>query len=246
MEMDREEDAGAHAGEGRAPLVSPEGGRHDEAPRPPGAEPGLHALTTALARVMDAVPAELVLCTAAGSILHANHPARKRVDAEEHRRSIREEIRYLCVGLHLQIVEEAGDDETEAAARAERCVTLGGTEVHLRAVDLGVPRQGRSPAILVLLDVQDPLSDRELRQLGLTRAEIRIARLVVQGRTNREIAHALSISVHTVRHHVQHIHDKVGVRSRAQLTRALHDQDGRAAAPRPSPAAVAEGRRRRG
>ena len=29
-------------------------------------ELGLHALTTALARVMDAVPAELILCTAAG------------------------------------------------------------------------------------------------------------------------------------------------------------------------------------
>lgn len=135
------------------------------------------------------------------------------------------------MALHLQIAETAEGADAEAVCRAERRVTVDGAEMHLRAVDLGVPRHGRSPAILVQLDFQDPLSDGELRQLGLTRAEIRIARLVVQGRTNREIAHTLSISIHTVRHHVQHIHDKVGVRSRTQLAKSLHKRDDRILAP---------------
>jgi len=203
-------------------------------PARPGAEISLHTLTTALARVMDALPAELVLCSPAGSILHANHPARKRLDAGETRKSIGEEIRFLCVGLHLQIEEEAGREKTEFAPQTERHVTLGGTEVHLRAVDLGVPRHGRSPATLVLLDSQDPLTDRDLEQQGLTPAEIRIARLVMRGRTNREIALSLSVSVHTVRHHVQHIHDKVGVRSRTQLTETLRLHKDRILARRPS------------
>jgi DNA-binding CsgD family transcriptional regulator len=73
-----------------------------------------------------------------------------------------------------------------------------------------------------------------LVQAGLTRAEIRIARLVMRGRTNREIAVALSISIHTVRHHVQHIHDKVGVRSRTQLMDTLRMHKDRTAAPGPS------------
>jgi DNA-binding CsgD family transcriptional regulator len=103
----------------------------------------------------------------------------------------------------------------------ERRVTLDGSEVHLRAVDLGVPRHGGGPAILVLIDSRDPLLDRDLEEAGLTRVEIRIARLVMRGRTNREIAAALSVSIHTVRHHVQHIHDKVGVRSRTQLMDTL-------------------------
>ena len=33
---------------------------------------------------------------------------------------------------------------------------------------------------------------------------------------------ALSASIHTLRHHVQQIHDKAGVRSRAQLMETLH------------------------
>lgn len=229
--MDREGDAGEEAGDGRTPLAYPGAGRFARALGPPGAEPGAHALTTALARVMDAVSAELVLCTAAGSVLHANPSARTRLDADEGRKSLGEEIRFLCVALHLQIAETAEGEDAEAVCRTERRVTVDGAEMHLRALDLGVPRHGRSPAILVLLEVEDSFSDRELRQLGLTRAEIRIARLVVQGRTNREIAHTLSISVHTVRHHIQHLHDKLGVRSRTQLAKSLHKGDDRILAP---------------
>jgi ATP/maltotriose-dependent transcriptional regulator MalT len=229
MEEDRAEDAGA--GEGRLPRAGPGAGRFARGSGPPGAAPGLDALTTALGRVMDAVHAELVLCTRAGSILHANHRARKRLDVDEGRRSLGEEIRFLCVALHLQIAERAEGEGTEAVSQAERRVTLDGNELHLRAVDLGIPRHGRSPAILVLLEFQDAFSDQELKQLGLTRAEIGIARLVIQGRTNREIAHTLSISVHTVRHHVQHIHHKTGVRSRTQLTKTLRRHENRAVAP---------------
>ncbi len=193
---------------------------------------------------MDVFPAELVLCSPGGAILHANLNARKRLDAGETRKSIREEIRFLCVGLHLQIEEEAGREKTELVPQTERHVTLDGTEVHLRAVDLGVPRHGRSPATLILLDSQDPLTDRDLEQQGLTPAEIRIARLVMRGRTNREIALSLSVSVHTVRHHVQHIHDKVGVRSRTQLMETLRLHKDRILARRPLPEETADGRPR--
>lgn len=228
--MDRKEDV--EVPEGRILVASREGDGLSPGSGRPGAEPGLQVLTTALARMMDAVPAELVLCTPAGSILHVNHPAQKRLDAGEARRTIGEEIRYLCVSLHLQIAEEPGFDEAEAAPNAERRVMVDGSELRLRAVDLGIPRQGRSPAILVLLDSQDdPLSDHKLKQLGLTRAESQVARLVVRGRTNREIALALSVSIHTVRHHVQHILDKVGVRSRTQLMETLHLHRDRIAAP---------------
>ncbi|HEU4882811.1 MAG TPA: helix-turn-helix transcriptional regulator [Longimicrobium sp.] len=228
--MDRKD---LEAPEGRILVASPESGAPGPDPGRPGAEPGLQVLTTALARMMDAVPAELVLCTPAGSILYANHPARARLDAGEGRRSIGEEIRFLCVALHLQIAEESGYDEAEAVANAERRVMVDGGEVRLRAVDLGLPRQGRSPAILVLLDSHDPLSDQKLKQLGLTRAESQVARLVVRGKTNRDIAHALKVSIHTVRHHVQHIHDKVGVHSRTQLMQTLRMDTDRTVGQRP-------------
>jgi DNA-binding CsgD family transcriptional regulator len=235
--MDHEEGAG----EDRNVLASPAA---DGIVRGFGAELSLHTLTTALARVMDVLPAELVLCSPGGAILHANQHARKRLDTGENRKSIREEIRFLCVGLHLQIEEGAGREATEFVPQAERHVTLDGSEVHLRAVDLGVPRHGRSPTTLILLDSQDPLSDLDLEQQGLTPAEIRIARLVMRGRTNREIALSLSVSVHTVRHHVQHIHDKVGVSSRTQLLGTLRLHKDRILARRPSPEVAADGRPR--
>jgi DNA-binding CsgD family transcriptional regulator len=234
MKADYEAEAGADAGEGGICLASNEAGRFLQDGGASAEELGPGAVATALARMMDLAPAELVLCSPGGAILHANPGARARLDAGEDRGSLREEIRFLCVGLHLQIAEEGGGGTIERVPHAERRVTLDGSDVHLRAVDLGISRQGRSPATLILIDSHDPLSDADLVQAGLTRAEIRIARLVMRGRTNREIALALSVSIHTVRHHVQHIHDKVGVRSRTQLLSTLHKHKDRTAAPGPS------------
>jgi DNA-binding CsgD family transcriptional regulator len=245
MQVDHEEGTGSDAGGGGIRFASPEGDPFVQGPGRPGAELSVRTLATALARVMDALPVEVVLCSPAGSILHANHPARKRLSADGGRWSIREEIRFLCVGLHLQIVEEeAGREEAGFVPQAERRVTLDGSEVYLRAVDLGVPRYGGSPTTLVLLDSRDhPLSDRDLEQEGLTRAEIRIAHLVMRGESNREIADELSISVHTVRHHVQHILAKVGVRSRTRLMETLHLLRVRTDA---APEGAADGRHRHG
>lgn len=51
----------------------------------------------------------------------------------------------------------------------------------------------------------------------LTETERRIAALVTQGHTNREVASALFVTENTVQTHVQHIFQKLGVRSRTEL-----------------------------
>jgi DNA-binding CsgD family transcriptional regulator len=58
-------------------------------------------------------------------------------------------------------------------------------------------------------------------EAGLTRAEMRVAELVAQGRTNREVAAALFLSERTVESHLTHAYAKLGVRSRTELARAL-------------------------
>ena len=55
----------------------------------------------------------------------------------------------------------------------------------------------------------------------LSETEQRVAALVADGRSNREIAAELYISVRTVESHLAHVYRKLGVRSRAQLTRYL-------------------------
>jgi len=55
----------------------------------------------------------------------------------------------------------------------------------------------------------------------LTPSELRVARLVAEGLTNREIADRLYLSPHTVDSHLRHAFTKLGVRSRVELTRRL-------------------------
>ena len=53
--------------------------------------------------------------------------------------------------------------------------------------------------------------------VGLTPAEQAVARLVATGRSNRQAAGELYVSVKTVEFHLGHIFDKLGIRSRKDL-----------------------------
>ncbi len=58
---------------------------------------------------------------------------------------------------------------------------------------------------------------------SLTVSERRVAEMAAQGRTNREIAQALFVSVRTVETHLTHAFQKLGIDSRTKLPDALHD-----------------------
>ena len=59
------------------------------------------------------------------------------------------------------------------------------------------------------------------REEGLTPAELRVAMLVADGHTNREVAATLFLGERTVASHLTHIYAKLGVRSRTELSRRL-------------------------
>ena len=59
------------------------------------------------------------------------------------------------------------------------------------------------------------------REEGLTPAERRVAALVAEGRTNREVAAALFLGERTVESHLTSVYAKLGVRSRTELARRL-------------------------
>jgi DNA-binding NarL/FixJ family response regulator len=58
---------------------------------------------------------------------------------------------------------------------------------------------------------------RRSRAFGLTPREIEVARAVVAGYTNKEIAQRSSISENTVKSHLMHIFDKLGASNRVEL-----------------------------
>ena len=63
------------------------------------------------------------------------------------------------------------------------------------------------------------------RAEGLTAAEQRVAALVADGRTNREVAAALFLAERTVASHLTRVYAKLGVRSRTELARTLQTSD---------------------
>jgi DNA-binding CsgD family transcriptional regulator len=60
------------------------------------------------------------------------------------------------------------------------------------------------------------LSQQRFERFGLTPREVEILHLVAQGKTNKEIAADLYISPLTVRTHLEHIYEKLGVGSRTE------------------------------
>jgi DNA-binding CsgD family transcriptional regulator len=56
---------------------------------------------------------------------------------------------------------------------------------------------------------------------ALTPAEQQVAVHVAEGKTNKEVAAALFITVHTVERHLSHVYAKLGIRSRTELAARL-------------------------
>jgi DNA-binding CsgD family transcriptional regulator len=65
------------------------------------------------------------------------------------------------------------------------------------------------------------IGGRVSEPLDLTVTETRVAALTGAGRTNREVADELVMSVRTVESHLAHIYRKLGVRSRTELARRI-------------------------
>ncbi len=105
-------------------------------------------------------------------------------------------------------------------------------QVERRAKQKRAARSSLSRALDIFESLGAPLwaerTRSELSRVGglaapgeLTATERQIAELVVQGRTNREVADALFVSVKTVEANLSRVYHKTGVRSRRELERAM-------------------------
>jgi DNA-binding CsgD family transcriptional regulator len=65
---------------------------------------------------------------------------------------------------------------------------------------------------------------------ALTPSELRVARLAAEGRTNREIAQTLYVTLKTVEGHLARVFDKLQISSRGELARGLGDEKTRVSA----------------
>ncbi len=59
---------------------------------------------------------------------------------------------------------------------------------------------------------------------ALTPSELRVVRLVAEGRSNREIAHELYVTLKTIEGHLSRAYTKLGIEGRGQLSRILEGE----------------------
>jgi DNA-binding CsgD family transcriptional regulator len=135
------------------------------------------------------------------------------------------------VGAAVALLEDAADrhEATEDPfGRARALLALG--VVSRRRRQKRAAREGIEAALAAFEDLGAATwvdrSRAELgriggrvREEGLTAAERRVAALVAEGRTNREVAAALFLGERTVETHLSHVYAKLGIRSRAELAR---------------------------
>jgi DNA-binding CsgD family transcriptional regulator len=120
------------------------------------------------------------------------------------------------IGLATFEIERPGFDANEAAARA----ALGETEFWVAFAagrDLGRERALALAESLMergMAELPSSSAAVPARSFGLSPREAEVLRLVAAGRTNREIAEALFISMPTVKRHMTTIMNKLGVSSR--------------------------------
>jgi DNA-binding CsgD family transcriptional regulator len=177
---------------------------------------------TDLLSMLDHLGQRLLVCDVSGRVLHATPALLAAIeeDGEGHR---------LMRELHAVAAELGG---LAASAPVEQGQpSFGGRSLataHARYAVTGALYRSPIPSspLLVLVTVErtTPVlrSAAELRdRYGLTRAEIRVAALLVSSLTSTEIAQQLNLSPHTVRRHTESILLKARVGSRAALATKL-------------------------
>jgi DNA-binding NarL/FixJ family response regulator len=187
-------------------------GRVDEA-REWAAELARHAEAMALpAGAVRAASARAEILLATGEAAEAGHVAMAAAEAAGRMGARRDELAArLLAGRALA----TAGDRTEAVAV-------------LRAVSVDAARGGalrwRDAAARELRRLGSRVSVENRRAVGtqgprsLTSRELDVARLVAEGRPNKQVAGALFLSEKTVEHHLSRVYAKFGVRSRAELT----------------------------
>ena len=100
----------------------------------------------------------------------------------------------------------------------------------LTAMPLGMASGIGEPHLLVALSAPaEPVGSEHVlrRGFGLTESELRVAALIADGLTSREIADIRQVSVHTVRDQIKSALSKTGSHRQAELVRLLQDLRGR-------------------
>jgi DNA-binding NarL/FixJ family response regulator len=169
---------------------------------------GAEAVSTAISEDLDLVILDVSMPRMTG--LHAAHELnRLRPDLRVLILSMHENEQYLYEALKAgasgYVVKTVADRDLVEACRAA-----------MRGEPFLYPGAMTAPIREYLHRVRN---DQRVREDPLTPRELQIVKLIAEGDSSRQIAHALTISEKTVERHRANILEKLGMRDRVQLTR---------------------------
>ena len=79
--------------------------------------------------------------------------------------------------------------------------------------------------VLKQMDNPSQYDDVYRMKYQLSKREIEVLKLIAEGKTNKEIAQILTLSVHTVETHRKHIHNKLGVSNSIELLKKTQEMN---------------------
>lgn len=147
-------------------------------------------------------------------------PALLRAAVEVYRGSPRTPLRAAALEDLATALQHAGDRRETISLLREACELYAASGLR-RDADRVAERLGRG----VSRPAPEASHPAAPAWGQLTRSEVKVAQLVAEGLTNREVAARLFLSPHTVDSHLRHAFTKLGLTSRVVLTRWVLEQD---------------------
>ena len=189
------------------------------------------ALEATMAQLLGSARCGVIQLDPRGRIVALNDRARKRLRARDGLMDARGRLHARMRGEdpRLQaLIAKALPGGTGGAACSSTMAVTRPLGLPPRLVLHVTPIRGRQPGwgaarvaaiVLVVEPEKRTMADPELiaKALGLTAAESRVAALLAEGHTPRDIAAATGRSTGTVRWHVRQIFDKNGIARQAEL-----------------------------
>lgn len=134
--------------------------------------------------------------------------------------------RKLCRALHAALVDA---DPEIRSGQSFTCERPSGTRpyvIHvlpLRHVGVNDASTNTTALVLIIDPEQEPETAAALLRwlYGLTNAESQVALRILRGADLKQISEELSVSLPTVRTHLQHVFDKTDTHRQAELVRLL-------------------------
>jgi DNA-binding CsgD family transcriptional regulator len=186
--------------------------------------PRIHAIPapkTSILRFVDAIDAPLALTNREGRLTAMNAPARDffvgRTGARL-RESIEGAVRVAMGDRRRNSV---------GSPNPARQFEIGHERYHVTMVMAGTDVAGQDLGAMITIrreEIASPpqVSEHSLvRRFHLTPQEARVAILLADQRSNRDIAASLGVSVHTARHHTERVLAKLEIHSRHDVRKAI-------------------------